>query len=102
MKETIYCTNCENCKIIRKYNNQKTTYVKMIRCEKYRWLNCSGDERIFDYHNLLNRRMRTCAFYNPMCENKKELKAFIKELRNALPRRRIIYTADTNSEVNYG
>jgi len=100
--QKIYCANCANCKVLRFYNHDKSTYVQKIRCSKGQWSYQSGKERFYDYFNLLNHKPDVCLFYDPMCESYDELKSYLKNLRNTLPRSMVIYDSVTSKEVENG
>ena len=100
--QIIYCANCSNCKIIKLYNYDKSTYVKKIKCSKSQWKYCSGKEKVYDFFSILHHRPDNCSFYDPMCESMEELKSYFKSLRNTMPSHMVIYDAKTHKEVKYG
>ena len=98
----LYCADCVNCKVVNQFNNDKSTFVKKIRCSKEQWQYPSGKEKLYDYFNLLQHRPDFCIFYDPMSETSKEQQEYIKDLQAKLPRDRIIYEAETGKEVALG
>ena len=98
-KELLYCADCVNCKVIKQFNKDNSTYIKKIRCSKKQWLYPSGKEKLYEYFTLPQHRVKFCKFYEPMSESKDELQDYIKNLLITLPRNRIIYDAKTGKEV---
>ena len=95
-KSVLFCANCLHCKLIHSLNRDKSTYTKKIRCKKSRWKYVSKEEKIYDYHTILNRNASNCPYYESASDNDFETKQFIRHLKKTLPPKRIIYKAADN------
>ena len=95
----LYCADCVNCKVLKQFNSNKSTFVKKIRCSKEQWQYPSGKEKLYEYFTLLQHRPDFCLHYDPNSESFKEQQDYIRDLQLKLPRDRIIYDAETGKEV---
>ena len=90
-KETVYCATCQHCKVFNQYNTTGESYTRKVRCVKKQWKSDKGEMKYF-YHTLLRRQVEGCAHYNSTGETREEDQALIKNLKQTLPRKKIIFT----------
>lgn len=91
----IYCAACGNCKLSKYFLNQeKTVFIKVVKCAKGLWNNARQSEDWFDYHTLAHRTQDDCLAYDSFIDCD-DLASWLRELFFKLPTARIVH--DRNS-----
>lgn len=76
----IYCANCIHCKLVPSPAGSGYYYLR-VRCDAGKWRKRLGEEKLYKYCTVANRRLTECDSYEDMGDDPD----FLKDLKMTLP-----------------